>query len=66
MPYIAPELAPLSVLPCTIFVELVSSTSGDRHFVDFGTLFRQPPHRDWGRTGTAGIRSTCGDNELGP
>jgi hypothetical protein len=54
----------LFVLPCTLFVALASSTSGDQHFCVFVTSIRQQYHRDWGRAGTAGNRFARDDKEL--
>jgi hypothetical protein len=35
---------------------LANSTSGDQHFYEIVTLYRPPPHQDWGRARTAGNR----------
>jgi len=46
-------IIPLFVLPFTLLVVLASSNSGDHHFCEIVTLFRPPPHQDWGRARTA-------------
>ena len=56
----------LFVLPFTLLVVLASCTSGDQHIFEIVTLFRQPPHQDWGRARTTGNRFARGDKEPGP
>jgi hypothetical protein len=59
-------MLPLFVLPFTLLVVLASSTSGDQHFYEIVTLYRPPPHQDWGRARTAGSHFARDDKELGP
>jgi hypothetical protein len=58
------RLTPRPVL--TLLVVLASSSSGDHHFCEFFTLYRPPPHQDWGRARTAGNRFARDDKEPGP
>jgi hypothetical protein len=59
-------MTPLFVLPFTLLAVLASSTSGDQHFCAFITLYRPPPHKDWGRARAAGKRLARDDKEPGP
>ena len=59
-------MIPLLVLPFTLLVVLVSSTSGDHHFCEIVTLCRPPPYQDWGRARTVGNRFARDDKEPGP
>ena len=59
-------MALLFVLPFTLLVVLASLTSGDQHFCEFVTLYRPPPHHDWGRARAAGNRFARDDKEPGP
>jgi hypothetical protein len=43
---------------------LASSISGDQHFCKIVTLFKPPPHQEWGQTRTAGNRFARDDKEL--
>jgi hypothetical protein len=57
-------MIPVFVLPYTLLVVmLATSTSGDQHFFEIVTLFRPPPHQDWGRARTACNRSARDDKE---
>ena len=58
-------MIPLFVLPFTLLVVLASSASGDKHFFEIVTLYRPPPHQDWGRARTAGNRLARDDKEPG-
>jgi hypothetical protein len=55
----------LCVLPFTLLVVLVSSTSGDQHFYEMVKLFRPPKHQDWGRARTAKNAFARDDKEPG-
>jgi hypothetical protein len=59
-------IIPLFVLPVTLLVVLVSSTSGDQHFSEIVTLFGPPPHQVWGRARTAGNRFAHDNKEPDP
>ena len=59
-------MIPLFVLPFTLLVVLASSTSDGQHFYEIVTLFRQPPHQEWGRARTADNRFAREDKEPGP
>jgi hypothetical protein len=50
---------PFFVLPFELLVVLASLTYGDK-------LFLLPPHKDWGRAGTAGNCFARDDKEPGP
>jgi hypothetical protein len=41
------KMIPLFVLPFTLLVVLASSISGDQHFSEMVTMFRQPPYQVW-------------------
>ena len=58
-------MIPLFVLPFTLLVVLVSSSSGDQHFCEIVTLFGPPPNQDWKRARTAGNHFARDDKELG-
>jgi hypothetical protein len=59
-------MVPLFVLLFTLLVVLASSTSGDQSFCEIVTLYRQPPHQDWGRARAAYNRFGRDDKEPGP
>jgi hypothetical protein len=52
----APFLPYLFVRAWMMLVVLASSTSDDQNFCEIVTLYRPPPHQDWGRVRTAGNR----------
>jgi hypothetical protein len=56
----------LFVLLYTLLVVLAISTSGDQHSCEIITLYRPPPHQEWGRSKTAGSRFARDEKELGP
>ena len=57
---------PHFVLPLKLLVVLASSIGGDRLFLGIVSLFRPPPHQDWGRARAAGNRFALDDKEPGP
>ena len=59
-------MAPFFVLTFELPLVLASYTSGDQNFCGIVTLFRPPPHQDWGRARTAGNRFARDDKEPGP
>jgi len=59
-------MIPILMLPFTLLVVLASYTSGDQNFCEIVTLYKPPPHQDWGRARTAGNRFARDDKELGP
>ena len=59
-------MIPLFVLLFTLLLVLASSTSGDQNFCEIVSLFRPPPHQDWGRARTAVNRFARDDKEPGP
>jgi hypothetical protein len=59
-------MIPLFVLPFKLLKVLASSSSGDQNFCEIVTLFRPPPHQDWGRAKTAGNRFARDDKKPGP
>jgi hypothetical protein len=59
-------MVPLFVLPITLLLVVASSTRSDKLFFCFVivTLYRPPPHQDWGRVGTTGNCFARDDKEL--
>jgi hypothetical protein len=59
-------MIPLFVLPITLLLMVASSTRSDKHFFVIATLYRPPPHQDWGRVGTTGNCFARDDRKLLP